>query len=76
LAGANKENVIYQAVCVKRLLKSANLGRISRKPSMALVKPFWVDLTPIMSVASAKFGYALKEIAGNDITTQLESIAR
>jgi hypothetical protein len=43
---------------------------------MAPARLFHMDPTPILSAVSAKFGCAIKEIAGNDIITQLGSISR
>jgi hypothetical protein len=71
-ADVNRAGVILQVASAKEP-QSVNLGQIS---STAPALPFWADPAPFTSAASAWFGYALKDPAGNDITTQLESIAR
>jgi hypothetical protein len=38
--------------------------------------PFWADPAPITCAVNARFGYTLKDPAGDSITTQLKSIAR
>jgi hypothetical protein len=53
--------------------QSADLGRIL---SMTPALQFRAVLTPITSAVSAWFGSASKDHAGDDITTQLGSIAR
>ena len=43
---------------------------------MTPARLFWADPAPIISAANVRSGYVLKEAAGHDIITQLESIAR
>jgi hypothetical protein len=71
-ADANGAEVILRVANAKGP-QSVNLGRIW---STASAQPFCTDPAPITSAASALFGYALKDPAGNDIITQLESITR
>ncbi len=71
MAGANGEDSILQAARAKGP-PSANLAQIFKIASPTL---FWVDLTRPICVVNAKFGSVLKENVGNDIITQLESIA-
>ena len=76
LAGVIGVSAIHLVAHVKEP-QSASLGRILQ--NQLLTAPallFWADLTLITSVVSAWFGSALKGPAGDNITTQLESIAR
>jgi hypothetical protein len=63
-----------------RRSQSANLGQILQgQLSTALADPalpFWADPAPITGAVSAWFGCVSKETAGNNITTQMELIAR
>jgi hypothetical protein len=76
LASVIRASVIHLVAHVKEP-QSASLGRILQ--NQLLTAPallFWANLILITSVASAWFGSILKGPAGDNITTQLESIAR
>jgi len=79
MAGANGASAILRVARVKES-QSVNSGQISQgQLSTALAAtalPFWADPAPTTGAASALFGSASKDHAGDNIITQMESIAR
>jgi hypothetical protein len=71
LAGANGGSFIRQVVHAKEQLNASSEMILPQTQQMAPMRPFWVAHAGIRSAASARFGYALKDPADNDIITQL-----
>jgi hypothetical protein len=79
MADANRASAILRVARVRES-QSANSGQILQgqlsTALAALAQPFWADPAPTTGAESAWFGCVSKKTAGNNITTQVESIAR